>query len=115
VEEDPMGVRASIRRLRGEERETHARAALGRWRASGATQAEFCRSEGIAAITLRRWRREYGDAEDRAERFVRVDLARERGFPFEIELRDGTRVRVSVGFDAAELAKVLGVLEPGRC
>lgn len=34
--------------------------------------------------------------------------------PFEVELRSGRRVRVAAGFDAAELARLVVVLEEAR-
>jgi hypothetical protein len=34
--------------------------------------------------------------------------------PFEVELRSGRRVRVTAGFDAAELARLVVVLEEAR-
>lgn len=110
------------RRLRGEVREARAREVLGRWRASGATQAQFCRSEGISRKTLGRWRREFREdgkgatGSAREARFVRVDLGERRaGEAFEVKLRSGVRVRVPLGFDAGDLERLLGVLEPSAC
>jgi hypothetical protein len=79
-------------------------------------QTRFCRSEGIAPITLIRWRREFGDEVgngDAGERFVRIDLGRGAGEKLEVELAGGIRVRVPAGFDGGDLERLLGIL--ARC
>ena len=40
--------------------------------------------------------------------------ARPAAEPFDVELRSGRRVRVTAGFDAAELARLVVVLEEAR-
>jgi len=108
----------SLRRLRGAEREAHARRAIGRWQASGQSLAAFCRSEGIAPVTLHRWRREFGRAAGATSpvRFVSVDVAMARdAASFEVDLGGGRRLRVPAGFAERDLERLLAVLGSKAC
>lgn len=108
----------SIRRLRGREREAHAREALGRFAASGLSQAAFCREEGISPVTLSRWLGEFGPAEGRPARagFVEVRLDRGgAGDAFELALPAGRHLRIPAGFDAGDLERLLAVLGRSAC
>lgn len=107
----------SIRRLRGAQREAHARAALERLSRSRLSRGAFCRKEGISPVTLARWRREFpanaGPSPEQG-RFVEIRLPGAGGHsPFELELGDGRRLRVPPGFDADDLVRLLGVLARG--
>jgi hypothetical protein len=107
----------SLRRLRGAEREAHARRAIERWQASGESLAAFCRSEGIAPVTLHRWRREFGRTAGASPvRFVSVDvaMARDAG-SFELDLGEGRRLRVPAGFAERDLERLLAVLGGKGC
>lgn len=108
----------AIQRLRGAKREAHARGVLGRLASSGLSKAGFCRKEGISTVTLGRWLEEFGAAATSAvgEGFVEVRL--ERGSAregFELELPSGRHLRIPPGFDAADLERVLGLLERAPC
>jgi transposase-like protein len=111
--------RVEIRRLRGRAREAHAREVLARYEASGLGQASFARREGVSPVTLGRWREEFGARAGTAGvpgGFIEVRLAgRASAGGFEVGLADGRVVRVPVGFDAQELARLLAALEPARC
>lgn len=109
---------ASIRRLRGREREAHAREALERFAESGLNQAAFCREEGISPVTLSRWLGEFGPAESPAASagFVEVRLDRGgAGGAFELGLSGGRHLRIPAGFDVGDLARLLAVLERAPC
>ena len=81
--------------------------------ASGLSVEQFAASAGLDAKRLYRWRRRLQDAERPA--FVEITAARTRaqggGVGFEVLLGEGRRVRVPVGFDAAELRRLVEALE----
>jgi hypothetical protein len=102
--------------------------------------AKFCKERGIPRGTLSCWqtvirRRDAARAGTTAlttaaapvagvtpaPRFVRVRVRPRRpaavtgGGALEVVTRGGLTVRVPVGFDAATLTALLGVLEPERC
>jgi hypothetical protein len=108
-----------VRRLRGEAREAHARGALARWTQSGLSAAAFARREGVNPVTLKRWRRAFGATAleaPAAGAFIELEFGARRSVgAFEVVLADGRAVRVLPGFDAAELARLLSVLERARC
>jgi hypothetical protein len=108
----------SIRRLRGPEREAHARTAIRRWAASGSSKAAFCRAEGISPVTFFRWMQEFGSVGQPSASggFVEVRLDRAtapRGF--ELEFSSGRRLRIPPGFDAGDLERILALLDPATC
>ncbi len=82
---------------------------LRRWEASGATAAEFCRSEGVSKGTFYMWRRRLraGD-EVQAVEFVEVS-APPSSSALELEIA-GVVVRVPPCFDEAHLGSVLRAL-----
>lgn len=99
-----------------------------RWRDSGLTADEFAAELGINAGTLKFWqyklrkeKRITGGTRRRPARkptaataapaFVEVRSSYGDA-RFELELRDGRRVRVPEGFDAKALERLLAVLEP---
>ncbi len=96
--------------------------------ASGLTQREFAAKSGVAATTLSWWKHELGHRDRlRAGRngvslipvnVVGAPLDRSRSKEpdptrpeFVVRLRSGREVRVRQGFDAAELARLVEVLE----
>lgn len=95
-------------------REEDARVVVDAWRASGETVAEFSRTHGIASERLARWAARLGDP---AVRFHPVRLTPEpegRGAGvIEIELRDGTIVRLPTGFAIEDLRRILSVVALG--
>lgn len=109
--------RAAVKRVAGRRywRGSEARVVVDAWRASGEGLAAFARRYGIQPRRVSRWAREL---EERGEpvRFHPVQVVgqgeRVRGEEsrIEIELGDGATVRVSAGFAAEDLARVLEVL-----
>ena len=106
-----------IRRLRGSEREANARGMLRRWKASGLSQAAFCRRAGISTVTLGRWLREFGDGEGGSRGgFVEVRLGPSTAAAaYDLELASGRHLRIPAGFDASELDRLLAVLGRVAC
>ena len=120
-----MARRADVRRVaeRRYWRESEARVLVEAWRSSGETLAGFARRHGVERRRLARW---VGRLEGVGEalRFHPVRLVERRpdressesGAPIEIELAEGQRVRVSRGFAAEDLRRVLAVLgEAAKC
>lgn len=95
---------------------TERRRLLRDLESSGQTVAAFARDLGISAWTIYSWRRQ--ERERRAPReeelpsFVQLKVASSEvpAQPLEVELEDGKRVRVPVGFDEEALRRLLGVL-----
>ena len=109
------------------------RALLERWQQSGLPLSRFAEREGIGRKTLYRWRLRLGvggrrlrpgrpkRAPDRVGRVASalkfIELKRPRpvaapasAMSFEVELRDGTMVRVPPAFDASALRALLETL-----
>ena len=100
-------------------REREARTVVEAWRQSGQSLSRFAREQGVRAPRILRWaaRLEVRPS-GRAVDFQPVRLIEAAGVatraavePIEVVLSDGRRVRVPEGFAAAELARVLAVLE----
>lgn len=92
---------------------------------SGLSLRRFAAREGLKAGSLSFWKwklrqEQGGEAAAVPVRPVEfIELRTEpvkvgAAEPFEVELRSGRRVRVAVGFDAAELARLVVVLEEAR-
>ena len=108
----------SIRGLRGERREAHARAVIRRWVESGSSKASFCASEGISATTFFRWLSEFGaePTSTAPPEFVEVRVDRASALPaFELGLASGRSLRIPSGFDAGELERLLAALQRAAC
>ncbi len=104
------------------------------WRRSGQTAHEFAQSAGVNAGTLAYWawrlKREQKakDRDDRSlkrqrgrsiapldkRRFVELIVDGRAEGDFLLDLGDGRRLRIPVGFDAGALGRLLTVLEDGR-
>ena len=99
-----------------------------RWRASGLTAREFAAEIGVNANSLQHWGWLLQQEERRGGAARRPPAADGRGFvevvaqadpppltaapdPIEVVLRDGIRLRVSAGFDADLLRRVVAALE----
>ena len=99
------------------------RGVIARRTVSEASVREFCEREGLALSTYHYWRRELQrrDAETTDVSSEKVDNTRPAFVPvsvgarstaaIEIELADGTIVRVPRGCDVRSLRMVLGALE----
>jgi transcriptional regulator with XRE-family HTH domain len=87
---------------------------------SGLTQIAFAEGKGISSSTLSWWRREVQHRDRRraklngaAPRLVPVEVVGEHraGPAFVVQLTSGRILRVRGGFDAAELKRLVEVLE----
>jgi transposase-like protein len=95
-------------------RETDARAVVEAWRTSGLSLAEFSRKHGIHVRRLARWARKLGAEAREPTRFHPVRLRsepQEADGLIEVVLDDGARIRLGSGFAAADLSRVLDVLQ----
>ncbi len=89
------------------------------YEASGLRRVGCCRREGLSLATLARYRKRRGQGEaGSGNRWVAVEVsgggpARDSGAGggLTLALRGGRRIEVGRGFDAATLARLLGVLE----
>ena len=111
-------------------REPQWRERVAAWRASGLTQAAYCREHGLAPAELSWWKHELARRDQalktenaqapkskKAKRvFIPVRIspspAREG---FELVLRGGQTIRMGASFDEAGLRLLLAVLENSRC
>jgi len=87
---------------------------VGRWRAGGLSQAEFCRRQDIPVWKMAWWRRRLkGQAEDSACLFVPVGIASASPSAVELELAfpGGRRLRFGAEIDPAKLAAIVAALE----
>lgn len=92
--------------------------------ASGMSLAAFCRTHGIHANRVARWRKRLravsagpsSGSSPSARTMHFHELAMPAAAPprwvAEVELMSGYVVRIPTGFDAGELDRLLGVLEP---
>lgn len=98
---------------------------LRRLEKSGLSLRRFAAREGLKAGSLSFWKWKLRQEQDRPGKAAPVrpvefiELQTEpaeaaAAQPFEVELRSGRRVRVAAGFDAAELARLVVVLEEAR-
>lgn len=96
--------------------EKQAKQTIERWRASGLGVVQFAKREGISVRTFYRMR-ERADATDPLLVPVVVRSATTPASPappFEVELA-GMKIRIGVGFDAAELVRLVETLRRVRC
>jgi hypothetical protein len=83
---------------------------LEQYRASGLTQIEYCRQNGIVLSTLGRYLRRGGGTEQRLVR-VKVKSACEPDAGFAVVLGNGRRIESSWRFGDVELARLIRVAE----
>lgn len=94
-------------------------ALLTRRQRLGLTWGELGKESGVPLSTLYKWNRRLrvrGARGKKRRRFVAVQVMepeRSAGEPLEITLRTGHRIRVTPGFDAEHLRRVVAVLESG--
>lgn len=96
-------------------READARAAVEAWQRSGQPISSFARRHGLHPHRLSRWAARL-QGRGRPVRFHPVRIVGGNGGgehreAIEVVLMDGRRVRVPAGFAAADLERVLAVLE----
>ena len=114
MDEQTQVVEARRRRSRAE-----AGQLVAEYEASGLSQVEFCRKQGLSLATLARYRKRRAQGEVVAgNRWVAVEVsgtdpALEGGTSsgLAVALPGGRRIEVRCGFDCHTLAQLLGVLE----
>jgi hypothetical protein len=95
-------------------RHEHWRELLGRWRASGLSQAAFCQRHGIAVWKLAWWRKRLASGGGVASaafvpvKIVPAPLSLGR---LEVVLRNGRRLRFAAELDPARLTAMVAPLE----
>jgi len=107
-------VRVQRRRSRAE-----AGQLVAEYEASGQSQVEFCRKQGLSLATLARYRKRRAQGSPAAgNRWVEVKkfaghpvLAGRASSGLAVSLVGGRRIEVGCGFDAQTLAQLLDVLE----
>lgn len=97
-----------------------AEAVLSAWRESGDSLSQFASRHGLVAWRLMRWRRLLGKRATVQFHRVRVVSPSNRsmgsaGDTLELVLRDGRRVAVRRGFDAALLEDLVRAVESWPC
>lgn len=95
-------------------REEEARVVVSAWRRSGKSMSVFAREHALGLQRLSRWVGRLGDESKARVRFHPIRLmGGVSGTPgtIEVVLVDGRRVRMTEGFAAEELERVLRVLE----
>lgn len=108
-------------RVRDEQKERQWRRWIDQWRASGLSVQAFCALHDLAPARFYHWRRVLERrAADQAAAFVPVHVVADaepaQASALEVVLADGRAVRVTPGFDAATLRRLLAVLEgEGPC
>jgi hypothetical protein len=97
-----------------ERRHEHWRRVVGRWRASGLSQAAFCRRQDIPVWKMAWWRKRLkGQAEDSASLFVPVTITPTAASTVELELtpQGGRILRFGVEVEPTTLAGIVAALE----
>ena len=97
-------------------RKAEARVVVEAWRASGESLARFARRHGLGAPRIAWWARPVEGRTPAPVHFHPVRLATRDaggGAAIKVHLVGGHRVRVPPGFPAADLQRVLAVLEAG--
>ena len=107
-------------RARDERKERQWRRWISRWQTSGLSVRDFCGRHGLAAASFYHWRRVLERRATERSAFVPVQVVADPPLPrtsaLELVLPDGRAVRVTPGFDAATLRRLLAVLEgDGPC
>lgn len=97
--------------------ENQARQAIEKWRASGLEVVQFTKREGISIGLFYRMRAKVEEPAVAADPCIVPVAVRSRsrstrasaapGSPFEVEVVSGMKIRVAVGFDAAELVRLV--------
>lgn len=110
------GAAETVEMMTREEKGTHWRGILGRWREGGQSQAKFCRENNLSLWQLRYWsgreRRRAGEAAFAEFAPVSVSVSADAGSGLWLRLGNGAELRIDPGFDEATLRRVLGCLGP---
>jgi hypothetical protein len=107
------------------QRAEYWRGMIAAWARSGLSQAEYCRRQGIQAVTFSWWKRrlsqaEVGAGDRRQDRFrsaavkagfVEVRVPQLTRAAYEVVLPGGRTVRVPGDFDAQVLGRLIAVVE----
>ena len=94
---------------------------VAEYEASGLSQVEFCRKQGLSLATLGRYRKRQAQSKAVVEsRWLAVEVSgsaavagAERASSLAVVLRGGRRIEVGRGFDAGTLQRLLAVVERG--
>jgi hypothetical protein len=107
-------------RARDERKERQWRRWISQWQTSGLSVRVFCARHGLATASFYHWRRVLERRTTERHAFVPVQVVADTPLPqasaLELVLLAGRAIRVSPGFDAATLRRLLAVLEgEGPC
>ena len=114
MDEQAQGVEVQRRRSRAETEHL-----VAEYEASGLSQVEFCRKQGLSLATLARYRKRQAQGKAVAgSRWLAVEVSGGGSTPggaahsgLALALAGGRRIEVGRGFDARTLVQLLGVLE----
>lgn len=96
--------------------EAYARQLLERAEKENLSIAELAREQGLNPKRIYWWRKRLRDAHAQKQpTFAEVKLAAPVAHPFAIRTNSGCTVEVWPGFDAAELARLIAVVEKAPC
>ena len=101
-----------------QQRREHWQQLLERWRASGLSQAAFCRRQGISVWKLAWWRKRLkGPGNEAAGLFVPVHVAPTVASHGELELtlRGGRMLRFGADVPVGNLVEIVSALEARPC
>src|SRR3954453_11105422 len=97
-------------------REPYWRLVVARWKRSGLTVGEFCRSESLNQATFYWWRRELRRRDQPQPAFLPVRVLADQpqtAGSIEVVLANGRCLRIGAGFDRRTLVEVVKLLEDG--
>ena len=116
-----MAQQAQVVEVRRRRSRAEAEQLVAEYEASGLSQVEFCRKQGLSLATLARYRNRRRQAQGSpapGDRWVAVEVSAGRprlesggSSGLVVALPGGRRIEVGCGFDARALAQLLGVLE----
>jgi len=84
---------------------------------SGLTRQAFCAQHGLSVASLDKYRRRPAAILEGCDRLLPVELAPDQASAFKanstlwVELIGGRRIGVEIGFDAATLGRLIGLLD----
>jgi transposase-like protein len=96
--------------------EDDARQVLARGEREGKSITALAREQGVSPQRLYWWKKRLRGEAPSTSSFVEVSIrAPQQAQPFAVQARNGRSVAVWPGFDAAELARLLAVVEDEAC